>query len=145
MSVPNSILFHVDRLASEGVQGLDTVPLWLDASWRAAVKEGINEEEFAHWLEIGLWNLAGEPSVLEKVGVFRMIAGDKGWIIAKSGMNVMDALTAYYETDSLTVLNNAKTLIALQGMSESLPEADRYVSEVAVEETPPVVERLDLS
>lgn len=129
MSVPDSVVNYVDVLRMDGVEGLDATALWLDASWRAAQIEGIGEEEFMHWLEVGLWNLAGDTAVLEKVGVYRMIAGVKGWILGAAEFNVEEALKTFYEFGPVTVLNNAKTLIALKGLADKLPVEDRDVTE----------------
>lgn len=116
------------KVALLQIEGSDLVAdatLWLDASWRAAEREGISSEEFCHWIEVGVWNLAGDPSVVERIGVFRRIAGAQGWLLAQANMTPEDALDQFYRHGPVAVLEAAQVITALSDMGGSLPAEDR--------------------
>lgn len=127
-SLPSSIESALARLRYDRVADLDDAILWLDASWRAAEEEGISEEEFIHWMEVGCWNLAGSPETLTKVGVFRTIAGDRGWVLAKAELDPEAALEQYYEFGPETVIDSIEVMVTLEELSASLPVDDFFAA-----------------
>lgn len=130
-SLPSSIESALARLRYTRAANLDDAVLWLDASWRAAEEEGISEDEFIRWMEVGCWNLAGSPEILTKVGVFRTIAGEKGWLLAKAELDPTVALEQYYEHGPETVLDSIEVMMTLEELSNSLPVDDFFAPQTA--------------
>lgn len=125
-SLPAEVTAMIDQLQASPRGGtLAAAPLWMDASWRAAQQEGISAAEFAKWVEVGVWNLAGDPVALTAVGIFRGIAGADGWLLAKAQLDPMEALRQYQEHGAATVLETAEVLTALTRMSEDVPPEHR--------------------
>ena len=70
--------------------------------------------EYLHWVDAGCWNLAGDPRVMQQVGVFRQIAGERGWMLAAAGMDPAEALTQFYAHGAAAVLASAQVMLALE-------------------------------
>jgi hypothetical protein len=120
-SLPEAITRAVQRLRNAGSNTVDDAMLWLDASWRAAVREGISTEEYIRWMELGLWNLAGDPEVLKRVGMFRLVAGEKGWMLAKANLDPEECVFQFYEKGNADLLESAEVVVALTQMADAFP------------------------
>jgi hypothetical protein len=125
IGIPERIEAKAAQMRAEGDPSMVRGGLWLGASWRAAQAEGIDVEEFLRWMDVGLWNLAGEPRVLSVVGVLRRIAGDKGWMLARARLSPEAALEQFYEDGAEAVLEAAEVAYALTSMAEGLPAGER--------------------
>lgn len=121
-SLPQVIRIAAVQAVVKGESSLETAPLWLDASWRAAQREGIAEAEFIKWLHLGLWNLAGNADTLSMVGFYRSIAGNKGWMLAKAGMTREQCLELFHAEGPQGALEAAESLIALMGLAETVTD-----------------------
>jgi hypothetical protein len=120
--IPSAITRAVERLRASGSHTVDDALLWLDASWRAAQREEISEKEFIRWMELGLWNLAGDPESLRKVGIYRMIGKERGWMLAQADLDADEALMQFYEKGADVMLEAAEVMLALNGLASTLPE-----------------------
>lgn len=116
--LPAVVKIAVEKLQSRGDPSIADASLWLEASWRYAQHEGIDGEEFSHWVEVGVWNLAGKSEVLEKIGIYRKIAGNRGWILAKANLSPREALARSLESSGEDVVEAAEVMVGLSAMSK---------------------------
>ncbi len=116
--LPSAVKIIVQKMQSEGDPAVADASLWMDASWRYAQHEGISAEEFGHWVEVGVWNLAGSAEVLEKIGIYRAIAGDRGWVLAKGNLSPTEALARSYESGGEALVEAVEVMVGLSSMSE---------------------------
>ena len=114
------------------------VGLWLGPSWRTASRIGISENEYVHWVRLGLWNIEGDPPTGMRVRQYREIAGDQGWLLAAAGVSVEGALTQVAEVGIEDLLEAAEAMVALSEMADMLPDHDDFHKpEPEVEHVPP--------
>jgi hypothetical protein len=137
-SLPQRIRIAAVQALTRGDSSLETAPLWLDASWRAAQREGITEGEFLKWLDLGMWNLAGNADTISMVGFYRSVAGDKGWVLARAGMTREQCLELFHAEGPQGALDAAEALIALMGLAENID--DWGAPAVDEEPAPPTVQ-----
>lgn len=116
------------RNLKAGMKAWATLGLWLPNSWATAKRMGISEEEYVRWINLGLWNLDGDPGTREDVAAYRAIAGPHGWILAAAGLSPQQAAAQAQADGVSSVVESAQALIALQGLAEDLPEEDRWIS-----------------
>lgn len=138
--LPGVIQSAISRAHMQGAEGWDLLGLWIDASWRAAQLEGMTAEEYAHWIDAGLWNLAGDPDAMTKIGIYRSVAGTDGWLLAKSGMSAEEALERFYDDGPGASAEAARVLLALEELAAGLPgdpDAERTITTAAVREPGP--------
>lgn len=108
--------------------------LWLEPSMKAAEKMGMTWDEYARWMELGMWNLDGDPVTAETVSQYRLMFGDSAWIVVKAGIAIEEARERVAEEGRLAVLEAARVMIALT----SLGPVDGFSAPTEEEEdTPP--------
>jgi hypothetical protein len=102
--------------------------LWLEPSWRAAQVRGISDGEFARWMSVGVWNLAGDPGVRRMIDEYRALAGESGWVLASARLTPFAAAVRIRAEGLESVLENIEVIQALSGLasSERGPEFDTH-------------------
>jgi len=103
--------------------------LWLPNSWATAQRIGISSEEYARWVSLGLWNFDGSPGVFRIVKAYRELAGEQAWILAAAGYTPEDATVQVSSVGAAEAIESAEALIALKGLADMLPEAERWETE----------------
>jgi hypothetical protein len=99
--------------------------LWLEPSMKAAQKMGMSWDEYARWMELGMWNLDGDRETADAVAGYRLMFGDSAWVVVKAGIALEEAQRRVSEEGRLAVLEAARVMIALTGLGP----ADGYTSE----------------
>lgn len=115
--------------------------LWLSASWKQAQALNLSEAEYARWVKVGLWNLAGDPNALRSVEVYRALAGRKGPLLAMAGISAEAAVTQSRDNGITSLLEGCQAVIGLMDLGSDLIEE---VEEEAAQPPKPS-ERLDFS
>jgi uncharacterized protein (UPF0147 family) len=114
-TVPAVVRAAVDRARREGrAASVAAAELWLGASWRLAGLEDCSAEEFASWVDVGCWNLAGNAADLERFGVFRQLAGARGYELVRIDTDPQTVLERVLHEGVDAVLDAAEVMAVLQ-------------------------------
>lgn len=119
-TVPAVVRDAIDQARRSGrAASVEAAELWLGASWRIAELEGCSAEEFARWVEAGCWNLAGDAGDLERFGVFRRLAGERGVELVRIDTDPQAVLERVLHEGVEAVLDAAEVMAVLLEMGRA--------------------------
>lgn len=95
--------------------------LWLEPSWRQAQAMGISDVEFAHWVRVGLWNIAGDSRTARLIAEYRAVAGEDGWKLARAAITPDSAAEQADSAALADLIEAADVMTALASLADTVP------------------------
>lgn len=102
-----------------------SMELWVESSWNKATELGLTASDYAEWMYLGHWNLAGSPEDLNTVSSYTSLAGRESWALKKANISIDAAIQMSMEEGLEVVIENAKIMMGLTGLfpDSSEPES----------------------
>lgn len=123
-AIPKAILKLSENKSWEMQHSVrNSIELWVEPSWNIAKTLNLSPQDYAEWMLLGHWNLAGDMGDLKVVSEYTKLAGAQGWALKKAGVSISDAVQMAAEEGLEALVENAKIMSGLSGLYQ--PDAQQ--------------------